>query len=316
MGRLAEMQRKLLEQMMGPEAMGVANQNLVWSDEKVCRNFLCGTCPHALFTNTKMDLGACPKSHTERLKQEFLAEREKNPNDPIFHRFQMEYEANIFAFVDECDRRIRAAHRRLEKTPEENAKTTNLMREIAEIELAIQGGTEKIETLGEQGKVEESMREMAAIEALKSEKAEKERELQQLTDTSGASGHQKLRVCDVCGAYLSVLDSDRRLADHFGGKMHLGYHELRNMLAKFKEEREKRKSGPGGGSGSSAPANGNGSVALPTPARSGSDYRSRDEHRDRDRDRDRGYDRHSSSRYDDRRRDRDRSRSPRSSRRY
>ena len=72
---------------------------------------------------------------------------------------------------------------------------------------------------GEQGKVEESMREMAAIEALKSEKADKERELQQLTDTSGASGHQKLRVCDVCGAYLSVLDSDRRLADHFGGKV-------------------------------------------------------------------------------------------------
>lgn len=69
MGRLAEMQRKLLEvrtalrfpvrhtltvpqQMMGPEAMGVANANLVWSDEKVCRNFLCGTCPHTLFTNT------------------------------------------------------------------------------------------------------------------------------------------------------------------------------------------------------------------------------------------------------------------------
>lgn len=40
-----------------------------------------------------------------------------------------------------------------------------------------------------------------------------------MTDTSGASGHQKLRVCDVCGAYLSVLDSDRRLADHFGGKV-------------------------------------------------------------------------------------------------
>ena len=69
MGRLAEMQRKLLEvrcqfpkippsssprlqQMMGPEAMGVSNANLHWSDEKVCRNFLCGTCPHTLFTNT------------------------------------------------------------------------------------------------------------------------------------------------------------------------------------------------------------------------------------------------------------------------
>ncbi|TCD64539.1 splicing factor [Steccherinum ochraceum] len=308
MGRLAEMQRKLLEvsnvliarlssltfnvqQMMGPEAMGVANANLIWSDEKVCRNFLCGTCPHTLFTNTKMDLGACPKSHTERLKTEFLAAREANPSDPIFSKFQMEYENNIFAFVDECDRRIRAAHRRLEKTPEENAKTTNLMREIAEIELAIQGGTEKIETLGEQGKVEESMREMAAIEALKSEKADKERELQQLTDTSGASGHQKLRVCDVCGAYLSVLDSDRRLADHFGGKMHLGYHELRNMLSKFKEDRENRKMQP--------PSGPPGASRTADPRARGDDFR------DRDRDR-------YQSRYDDRRRER--SRSPR--RRY
>ena len=38
--------------MMGPEAMGVANANLHWQDEKVCRNYLCGICPHVLFTNT------------------------------------------------------------------------------------------------------------------------------------------------------------------------------------------------------------------------------------------------------------------------
>jgi hypothetical protein len=75
-----------------------------------------------------MDLGACPKSHTERLKTEFLAAREADLNGAIFSKFQLEYEQNIFAFVDECDRRIRAAHRRLEKTPEENAKTTNLVR--------------------------------------------------------------------------------------------------------------------------------------------------------------------------------------------
>jgi len=178
-----------------------------------------------------------------------------------------------------------------------------MMREIAEIELAIQGGTEKIETLGEQGKVEESMREMAAIEALKNEKSEKERELQQLTDTSGASGHQKLRVCDVCGAYLSVLDSDRRLADHFGGKMHLGYHELRNMLDKFKEEREKQRMAPPSATPSAGPPANGGPLG-----RFGSDrdFRgSREDFRDRDRG---GYGH--TSRYDDRRRDRERSRSP------
>jgi len=74
-----------------------------------------------------MDLGACPKSHTERLKTEFLAAKEADPNNNIFHKFQLEYEQNITSFVTECDRRISAAHRRLEKTPEENAKTTNLV---------------------------------------------------------------------------------------------------------------------------------------------------------------------------------------------
>ncbi|KZT53992.1 LUC7-domain-containing protein [Calocera cornea HHB12733] len=329
MGRLAEMQRKLLEQMMGPEAMGSVPQNINWEDEKVCRNFLCGTCPHTLFTNTKMDLGPCPKSHLEKLKTEFVAAKEKDPSNPIFERFQREYESNIFQFVDECDRRIRAAHRRLEKTPEENAKTTNLMREIGEIELAIQGGTEKIEQLGEAGEVEKSMQELAAVEALKAEKTEKERELQQLTETSGASGHQKLRVCEVCGAYLSVLDSDRRLADHFGGKMHLGYHELRQMLEKVNQERRARANGPappamnGGppmpGLNGSAPPNGPPPVA-PSAPRSGDkdfrgerngDYSSRDRDRERERggDRDRDYrgekDRGDRYRDDRDRRDRD-----------
>lgn len=66
------------------------------------------------------------------------------------------------------------------------------------------------------------MKQLANAEALKTEKQDKERELQNLTETSGASGHQKLRVCDICGAYLSILDSDRRLADHFGGKVSWG----------------------------------------------------------------------------------------------
>ena len=72
---------------------------------------------------------------------------------------------------------------------------------------------------GAEGLVDESIAELAKADALKAEKADKERELQNLSETAGASGHQKLRVCDICGAYLSVLDSDRRLADHFGGKV-------------------------------------------------------------------------------------------------
>ena len=46
----------------------------------------------------------------------------------------------------------------------------------------------------------------------------------------GEQQDQKLRVCDVCGAFLSIYDSDRRLADHFGGKMHLGYMLIREKV--------------------------------------------------------------------------------------
>lgn len=76
------------------------------------------------------------------------------------------------------------------------------MKEIGEIELAIQGGTEEIEALGEAGKVEESMEKLAAVEALKGLKTDKEKEMQHLNETAGASGHQKLRVCETCVSSL------------------------------------------------------------------------------------------------------------------
>lgn len=67
-------------------------------------------------------------------------------------------------------------------------------------------------------------------------KSDRERDLKALSDTSGPSGHQKLQVCDVCGAYLSRLDNDRRLADHFYGKMHLGYAQMRKTFETLQKE--------------------------------------------------------------------------------
>ena len=82
----------------------------------------------------------------------------------------------------------------------------------------------------------------------------------------------KLRICNACGAFLSIFDNDKRLADHLGGKLHLGYVVLRQRLKEIEAS--------GGG-----------------PA-------TRDDRRDERRDRDRDRDRYDSRReYDDRRRD-------------
>lgn len=76
-------------------------------------------------------------------------------------------------------------------------------------------------------------------------------------------------------------------------QMHLGYHELRNMLSKFREDREKRKMAP---PSSATPSGGAGSGSARTGSDRGGEHRGlRD---DRDRERERGYERHSSSRYE------------------
>ena len=229
--------------------MGTADADLRFTDAKVCRNYLCGTCPHDLFSNTKMDLGPCAKAHLPRLKETYEAAVDRGEAYP---QIVAEYQRNIYTFVADMDRKISANKRRLDQTPEEMERFSAIMREIGEIEAAMGAATAEMETLGEQGHVEASLGELAKVEALKAEREEKEKELQTLQENSGASGHQKLRVCDVCGAYLSILDSDRRLADHFSGKvraiaariatlteqLHLGYHRLRELVSEFEHQRK------------------------------------------------------------------------------
>lgn len=107
-----------------------------------------------------------------------------------------------------------------------------------------------MEVLASTSDVSRALDEMARVHAARAAKAERERELKELSDTSGPSGHQKLQVCDVCGAYLSRLDNDRRLADHFYGKMHLGYAQMRRTYEAFpREMRARGRVGGGGGGG-------------------------------------------------------------------
>jgi len=52
---------------------------------------------------------------------------------------------------------------------------------------------------------------------------------------------QKLRVCEVCSAYLGIHDNDIRLADHFGGKLHLGFMTIREKLTELEKTAAPRK---------------------------------------------------------------------------
>jgi uncharacterized membrane protein YgcG len=223
---MAAEQRKLLEQLMGDSFTSAPSKtaNLTLTSPGVCRSYLAGTCPHDLFTNTKQDLGACPKFHPENLKLEYdaLSASEKQALG-----FDYDYMRDMQKYVSECDRRIDSAQRRLEKTPDEIRQTNTLLKTISDLSKTINSGLLEVSILGELGQVSLASTEFFKVRTAKMAKEQAERELKSLSDTSGPSGHQKLQVCDVCGAYLSRLDNDRRLADHFYGKMHLGYAQMR-----------------------------------------------------------------------------------------
>lgn len=203
------------------------------TDPKLCRSFLVGTCPHDLFTNTKQDLGPCPKIHSEPLKSEYDSASDEQKQK---WGFEYDYMQDLQKYIDDCNCRIDVAQRRLEKTPDEIRQTNALLKQISDLNKSIETGLLEIQVLGEASEVSRAYEEFFRIRQAMQTKSEKERDLKSLSDTSGPSGHQKLQVCDVCGAYLSRLDNDRRLADHFYGKMHLGYANMRKTFEAFPKE--------------------------------------------------------------------------------
>lgn len=219
----------------------------------------------------------------------------KTPNKPQntdAPKTRNDQQANehLASFIADCDRRTEQAKQRLAETQEElsaevAAKANNVHVHAEEIGKKLA----KAEQLGEEGFVEESMKLMGEIEELRKKKNEAEQEYRNSMPASSYQ-QQKLRVCEVCSAYLGIHDNDRRLADHFGGKLHLGFIKIREKLADLEKTMEARRKER---------------RDIMDRERGGSRQRSRS--RDRSRDRDRGYNRERRDR-GDRDRDRDRGR--------
>ncbi|XP_064636042.1 putative RNA-binding protein Luc7-like 2 isoform X2 [Lineus longissimus] len=176
-----------------------------------------------------MDLGECPKIHDLALRADYEAGSKKK--DFYFDIDAMEH---LQSFVQDCDRRTEQAARRLKETQEELSEEANSKAEIIHT-LGEQIGTKlaKAEQYGADGHVEESLRYMEEVEDLKKKKSQAETEFRNSMPASSYQ-QQKLRVCEICSAYLGIHDNDRRLADHFGGKLHLGFITIRDKLEELK----------------------------------------------------------------------------------
>ncbi|AOA60755.1 U1 snRNP complex associated protein [Komagataella phaffii CBS 7435] len=234
-------QRKLLEQLMGsdslirlPKDYGEENEDssVVLNDPRVCRSFVVGTCPYTLFSGTKGDIGTCPKLHMERHRILYESLRKEGTTLPDYER---QYLSELRRYIDDCDYRIKVALARLEHTPEERAQLSDVTRSLDDLSTKIGIMTQEIEQLA-QTSPEETTKLVIESRKLQETCDERDRlgkQYAEMLDNLGQAAQQKLQVCEVCAAYLSRLDSDRRLADHFVGKIHLGYLLMRTELERL-----------------------------------------------------------------------------------
>lgn len=228
--------RAMLDQLMGTTRNGDDGRGLKFSDARVCKSFLLDCCPHDILASTRMDLGECPKVHDLAFRADY--ESASKTRDYYYDIEAMEH---LQAFIADCDRRTDSAKQRLKETQEE------LTAEVAEKANAVHSLAEEIgkklakaEALGEAGEVEDSMELMKEIDELRGKKIKAEHEYRTSMPASTYQ-QQKLRVCEVCSAYLGIHDNDIRLADHFGGKLHLGFLTIREKLIELEKTAAPRK---------------------------------------------------------------------------
>ncbi|XP_028943051.1 putative RNA-binding protein Luc7-like 2 isoform X3 [Antrostomus carolinensis] len=186
-----------------------------------------------------MDLGECLKVHDLALRADY----EIASKDQDFF-FELDAMDHLQSFIADCDRRTEVAKKRLAETQEEiSAEVAAKAERVHELNEEIGKLLAKVEQLGADGNVEESQKVMDEVEKARVKKREAE-EVYRNSMPASSFQQQKLRVCEVCSAYLGLHDNDRRLADHFGGKLHLGFIEIREKLEELRrivaDKQEKR----------------------------------------------------------------------------
>ncbi|XP_028331645.1 putative RNA-binding protein Luc7-like 1 isoform X1 [Gouania willdenowi] len=232
--------RALLDQLMGTARDGdETRQRVKFTDDRVCKSHLLNCCPHDILSGTRMDLGDCSKIHDLALRADYeIASKERD----LF--FELDAVDHLESFIADCDRRTELAKKRLAETQEEiSAEVAAKAEKVHELNEEIGKLLAKAEQLGAEGNVDEAQKVLQEVEKVRTRKKDAEEEYRNSMPASSFQ-QQKLRVCEVCSAYLGLHDNDRRLADHFGGKLHLGFIQIREKLDQLKktvaDKQEKR----------------------------------------------------------------------------
>jgi len=182
-------------------------------------------------------MGECPKLHSEPLKYRYEIQRKERDYG---------YEKSLYYFLDDlvsqCDRTVERQQRKLQEQEKQKMENDPTARQIRALE-------EQAKILGEEGRLEEYNKVQEQINELKKTQIIPTTLPEISNDLLQKSQQHQLKVCEICGCFLSKFESQERLEDHFKGKLHQGYtqvrlklDELRKMKETWNEDNEDRRS--------------------------------------------------------------------------
>ncbi|KAK0409366.1 hypothetical protein QR680_004498 [Steinernema hermaphroditum] len=237
MSATAQMAAMLNELMgVGRNAEIGKSEILRFYDESVCKHFLAAFCPHELFVNTKADLGQCKLVHDEELRRAY---RESN-------RFErLGYERRFLTFLsrlqDDMKRKIARHEERLALTqtaitPDDPAYS-KLQEQIATLDHDIENLQKEASEAGAAGEIRKAQEFIERSDRLQQERAKLKANL-----FSGEPGRGKtMEVCQICGCFMNVGETQQRLDEHLNGRQHVGYAKVNATIEELKERLEKIK---------------------------------------------------------------------------
>ncbi|KAJ3317926.1 hypothetical protein HDU76_001007 [Blyttiomyces sp. JEL0837] len=196
-------------------------------------------CPKQLLSGTNLDLGECPKIHSEILREQYIQAVKSSSH----HGYAVECRESLREFLNTLDQRIATMRRVLKRNSAAGIK------KIKEIEALTETIDEKYEVLmvfiqkltmpnaprdltQSEAPLDRSHRLLKELEELQRKRKELESEVQR--DREQISG---IKVCDVCGCFISDVDVGESLASHRNGKIHKNIKNIRDQFGMLEQAR-------------------------------------------------------------------------------
>lgn len=169
---MVDVARQLLDELMGRNRNAdpsTRSKQTDWQDPSFCPYYLVKFCPHDLFVNTRVDLGACPRLHDDEAKR--LYEDAK----PSYKKSQFEDEFLHFCtnMLNDVERRITKGKQRLllmNNKFEGGKPLSKAQEQINTLNEKINKLVREAEEAGTRGDVDQAQSLMEVCDKLKDEK--------------------------------------------------------------------------------------------------------------------------------------------------